>query len=48
MTSHIGDLKPLKMSIEVLSYGQSASLLCLVLDHRRQMGATTHIDTVDL
>jgi hypothetical protein len=47
-TSHIGDLKALKMSIEVLSYGQSASLLCLVLDLRRQMGATTHIDTVDL
>jgi hypothetical protein len=48
MSSHIGDLRPLKMSIEVLSYGQSASLLCFVLDRRRQMGATTHIDTVDL
>lgn len=30
-TPHIGDLKPLKMFMEVLSYGRSASLLCSAL-----------------
>lgn len=39
---HIGDLKPLKMFIEVLSCGQSASLL-FRRDHRRKMGATMYI-----
>ncbi len=44
-TPHIGDLKPLKMFMEVLSYGRSASLLYPALTFARQMGATKYIDT---